>query len=114
MKINHRLHRLHRVLRFAALVVLLAGLLLVFHAGIVYAHAELVGAEPAPGAAMAGAPEEIRLTFSEPVTDGSRVTLLTADFLSIANIEKLWLRRRLLALFPFPVRNPLFLACFLR
>ena len=66
---------------------LLFGLFVIGGTGVIYAHAELVGAEPAPGTAVTGSPEEIRLTFSEPVAAGSRVALFTPDFQSIAGVE---------------------------
>ena len=44
------------------------------------AHSDLVAAEPEPGAQLADAPSEIRLTFSEPVSDGSRIVVLGENF----------------------------------
>jgi len=44
------------------------------------AHSDLVQAEPPPGAQLAESPAEIRLTFSEPVADNSRIDLLTDEF----------------------------------
>ncbi|MBP6015654.1 MAG: copper resistance protein CopC [Candidatus Promineofilum sp.] len=44
------------------------------------AHGDLVAAEPEPGAQLAESPAEIRLTFSEPVADGSRIVVLGDDF----------------------------------
>ena len=63
------------------------GLFVIGGGGVVYAHAELVGAEPAPGTVVADSPQEIRLTFSEPVAAGSRVALFTPDFQGIAGVE---------------------------
>ena len=44
------------------------------------AHSDLVAAEPEPGAQLAASPAEIRLTFSEPVADGSRIVVLGENF----------------------------------
>ena len=68
--------RPRRLLPVAAVALLLAVL-----AGpqLTFAHAELDGAEPAPASAMAQAPRQLRLTFSEPL-DGSfsRVQILNS------------------------------------
>ena len=44
------------------------------------AHSDLVAAEPEPGAQLAASPAEIRLTFSEPVADGTRIVVLGENF----------------------------------
>ncbi|CZT36088.1 copper resistance CopC/CopD family protein [Rhizobium sp. 9140] len=53
------------VFRRVALLTLL--LLLLGSAGAAFAHAQLVASDPADGAVLAAAPDEIVLTFSEPV-----------------------------------------------
>lgn len=54
--------------------------------GSVAAHAELLSANPAPGAQLAESPAEIRLTFSEPVAGTSSIVLLTADFQAVEGL----------------------------
>jgi methionine-rich copper-binding protein CopC len=50
--------------RALALLCVIAALL---GGGRAFAHAQLVGAEPAAGAVIAAAPDRVTLTFSEPV-----------------------------------------------
>lgn len=69
------------------LSVLLSGLFLIPAAGTIFAHAELIEAEPAPGTVLTSSPGEIRLTFNEPVATGSHAALYTADFQSVAGVE---------------------------
>lgn len=57
--------------------------LCLFGANSAAAHAGLVDSEPSPGATLNSPPEVIRLTFSEPVLEGSTFTLMTADFREI-------------------------------
>jgi methionine-rich copper-binding protein CopC len=45
-----------------------------------YAHAQLLQASPAPGAQLVDSPAEIRLTFSEPLLAGSRITVYGQNF----------------------------------
>lgn len=52
----------------------------------VFAHTELVSAEPAPGAQLAESPAEIRLIFSEPVAESSQIVLLTEDFQAVEGL----------------------------
>lgn len=52
----------------------------------VYAHAELVRQEPEPGAEMTVPPTEIRLTFNEPITADSTITLSTGQFQAVAGV----------------------------
>jgi copper transport protein len=51
------------------------------------AHAELVEAEPAPGAQLAAPPAEIRLTFSEPIEGKSNVIVLGEGFAPVDGIQ---------------------------
>jgi methionine-rich copper-binding protein CopC len=51
------------------------------------AHAGLVDSEPSPGATLNSPPEVIRLTFSEPVVEGSTFTLMSADFHEIGAVS---------------------------
>lgn len=48
--------------------------------GLVFAHAELVTARPEPGAQLADAPAEVRLTFNEPVAAQSTILVLGEGF----------------------------------
>lgn len=58
----------------------LVGLLVsLFIFGTVYGHAELVSAEPPLGAILTQSPAEIRLTFSDAVSDGT-ITIIAEDF----------------------------------
>jgi copper transport protein len=67
-----------RLLR--ALLLLLAALLAVSVIGSVRAHAELAGAEPAPSASIAQAPDQLRLQFTEPIEPGfSSIQVLDAQ-----------------------------------
>lgn len=50
------------------------------------AHAELVAAEPAAGAALSASPAEIRLTFNEPVTPDSQIVLYGEGFQPIPGL----------------------------
>lgn len=68
------------------LAVLIALLALAASAVLVAAHAELVASEPAPGAVLAQPPDEIRLTFSEPVTDQSEILLFADGFQAIEGV----------------------------
>ena len=51
------------------------------------AHAELVSAYPAPGALLAAAPDEIRLTFSERIGSGSSIQLFGPQFRPVAAVR---------------------------
>lgn len=73
-----------RLWRWWALALgLLAGLGLVRS---VSAHAELLAAEPPPGAQLAGSPSIVRLTFNEPIDTSSRLTLRQRDFSLVAGV----------------------------
>jgi methionine-rich copper-binding protein CopC len=52
----------------------------------VAAHAELVVAEPEPGAQLTDAPVEIRLTFSEPVAARSNIVVLGDGFAPVEGL----------------------------
>jgi copper resistance protein C len=77
-------------LRRLGAALLTAGLALVLSATPALAHTELRGSDPAAGAALAGPPQQVQLTFTEAVTlpdnpvtvtgpDGSRWTVGTAN-----------------------------------
>lgn len=51
----------------------LAGIGLLAAAGPASAHAALIGSDPAAGASMAAGPQQVSLTFSEPVQPGFTV-----------------------------------------
>lgn len=72
--------------RTLSLLVLLLVIGLRTQPSTVWAHSELVTAVPAPGAAIATMPAEIRLTFSEPLATGSTFQLFGPNFQSIAGI----------------------------
>jgi copper transport protein len=50
------------------------------------AHAALIAAEPAPGARLEQAPSVIHLTFNEPLSPGSSLTVRTPDFKAVAGV----------------------------
>jgi methionine-rich copper-binding protein CopC len=58
-----------------------------FSANSAAAHAGLVDSEPSAGATLNSPPEVIRLTFSEPVLEGSTFTLMTTDFHEIEAVS---------------------------
>lgn len=58
----------------------------VLAANTALAHSDLVAAEPQPGAQLADSPAEIRLTFSEPVADGSRIVVLGENFAQVEGL----------------------------
>jgi methionine-rich copper-binding protein CopC len=72
------------VKRFTFLVCLLALFAVI---GPALAHSELTDSHPAPGAQLAESPAEIQLTFSEPVTAGSRIVVLAEGFQSVGGVE---------------------------
>ncbi|MFK7801126.1 MAG: copper resistance protein CopC [Anaerolineae bacterium] len=47
---------------------------------VTLAHAELIDSDPAPGAMLSSSPQEITLTFDEPVTPGSTFVIYDRDF----------------------------------
>ena len=49
----------------------------------VSAHAELLSADPPPGAQLTSTPTEIRLTFSVPLQSGSTLTVFSLGFQEI-------------------------------
>ncbi len=68
----------------------LIGMLLPIVLGIspkaVWAHTDLLTADPVPGALLSRSPQEIRLTFGEPNDRLSRVTLFAPGFRAIPNV----------------------------
>lgn len=70
---------------------LAACLLLGMITGVVpaLAHAELVSSVPPPGAELRAnaLPDEIRLTFNEPLGGGSRIQLFAAGFQEVPGVE---------------------------
>lgn len=61
--------------------------ILLFGANSAAAHAGLVDSEPSAGSNLNSPPEAIRLTFSEPVVEGSTFTLMTTDFREIEAVS---------------------------
>jgi copper resistance protein C len=59
--------------------------------GVVYeslsAHAMLFLADPLPGAHLSSPPEEIRLTFTEPVSITSTIELYGTNFQAVPNVQ---------------------------
>ena len=70
--------------RFAPVLALL---ILAASAVMVAAHAELIDAQPAPGAELAESPAEIRLTFSEAIGPQSEILLFGEGFQAISGVE---------------------------
>lgn len=54
--------------------------------GSVWAHAELLSAEPPPGAQLDESPPIVRLTFNEPLDPASRLALRQRDFSPVAGV----------------------------
>lgn len=50
------------------------------------AHAELIAADPEPGAQLADSPQAIRLTFSEPIAARSRILLFDESFQPVEDL----------------------------
>ncbi len=63
-----------------------AGLAVLALFGSAWAHAELVEAAPAAGSTVDGPPSEIRLKFSEPLVEGSHITLYGEQFSAVADV----------------------------
>jgi len=63
---------------------ILAVLLMV---GPAYAHAELVAAEPGPGAVVDGSPDLIWLEFTEPLRPGSDIVVFGTGFRFVAGVH---------------------------
>ncbi|MFC4852096.1 copper resistance CopC family protein [Actinophytocola glycyrrhizae] len=64
-------------LRRLATVFLLSGLAVVVTATPAAAHAELIGSDPAKGATLAAPPQQVELTFNQPVTLGAKPVTVT-------------------------------------
>ncbi len=50
------------------------------------AHADIIQADPAPGSTVAGSPAVIRLSFSQPLENTSRIDLFTGQFRAAAGV----------------------------
>jgi methionine-rich copper-binding protein CopC len=55
----------------------------------VWAHAELVASEPAPGATVPAGLRTLTLTFNEPVAEGSQVVVYAEQFQPVAGVHTL-------------------------
>jgi methionine-rich copper-binding protein CopC len=66
--------------------VVAAGLAALALVGSAWAHAELVEAVPAAGSTVDGSPSEIRLTFSEPLVEGSQIVLHAEQFQAVGEV----------------------------
>lgn len=76
--------------RFIYYLLFVATMIVLFCFGelsVVVAHGELINAEPAPGAIVETAPEQLRLTFSEPNSAESRVDLYSTAFHQIDGVH---------------------------
>ena len=78
--LNHYWHN-SRLTRALALLLLL---LVLLAQGVVFAHTELVSAEPAVGERLTEAPSQITLKFNEPLGAGSSITLRDAALREIS------------------------------
>jgi copper resistance protein C len=65
------------MLRRLAAVFLLSGIAVVTTATPAFAHAELIGSNPAKDAALATPPQQVELTFNQPVTLGANPVTIT-------------------------------------
>ncbi len=72
--------------RWLVVVLLVVGGTAVFPRHLL-AHTELIEADPAPGAILRDAPDQLRLLFSLPVTDQSRVLLLNGDLQLVEGVR---------------------------
>lgn len=61
--------------------------LVAVHTAVVYAHAELLTAVPAPGSTIRNPVGEIHLAFNEPITADSSIILFAEDFQPLAGIK---------------------------
>lgn len=68
-------------------IIALALLASLIPAVVVEAHAELVKAVPEPGSVVASGIKEIRLTFDEPIMQGSSITLFAEGFQAVSGIQ---------------------------
>lgn len=73
--------------RFLRVALCLGLVALAAFPAVVFAHAELVAAEPAAGAQLQTSPQEVRLTFSEPVGAGSFITVYGEGFQMVPRVE---------------------------
>jgi methionine-rich copper-binding protein CopC len=55
-------------------------------AASVLAHADLIASEPAAGSTVAGSPSTIRLTFSQPLQNTSKIELFAGQFQPVTGL----------------------------
>ncbi len=72
-----------RIKLVAICLALIVGAITALAAG---AHAELLAAEPAPGAQLPVSPSEVRLTFTEPVGAQSRILVFAEGFQAVEGL----------------------------
>ncbi len=72
------------MMRWIASIAVVASLVLT--AATLSAHAMLVEAEPAAGVVLEQSPDEIRLTFSEPLGQASEIRVSAENFQAVANV----------------------------
>ncbi|HEX6387030.1 MAG TPA: copper resistance CopC family protein [Anaerolineae bacterium] len=69
------------------LLVFVSGLFILVRAPHIRAHAELLAAQPAPGARLYRAPAQIRLTFTEPIGADSSLVVFRSNFRHVDGVE---------------------------
>ena len=76
--------------RSRLLILLVGSFLIVIRVMPIFAHAELVMAEPAPGTRLYRSPAQIRLTFGEPVAPNSTIVVFGNNFRAINGLRVLY------------------------
>ena len=78
-------------------------LALLLPGAIAEAHAELVKAAPEPGSVVSPGIKEIRLTFNEPLAEGSAITLFAEGFQTVSGLQAQLEGAELFASIPNPL-----------
>ena len=68
-------------------LVFAGGLFILVRAPHARAHAELLAAQPAPGARLYRAPAQIRLTFNEPIGADSTLVVFSSSFRHVDGVQ---------------------------
>lgn len=82
--------KVHFIQRSRLLILLVGSFLIVTRVMPIFAHAELVMAEPAPGTRLYRSPAQIRLTFGEPVAPNSTIVVFGNNFRAINGLQVLY------------------------
>ena len=77
----------HHLQQSWLLILLAASFLITIKATPIFAHAELIMAEPAPGTQLYQSPSQIRLTFGEPVAPTSNIVVFGSSFQMVEAIQ---------------------------